>query len=224
MSAAEPGPRQVALTLNGVEHRGEAPPRMTLADYLRDRCGLTGTHLGCEQGICGACTVDGCSTRACTTLAAQASGGEVWTVEGLSPSAGLSRLQQSLADHHGLQCGFCTPGIVVAATELLARYGRDLDEAQVREELGGSLCRCTGYDAVVDAVLAVARDATGELLGTDHITLADPPELTTLPTFAAAPTPAPPPATGTTLPLVDALRFAAGAAVGYLAVRLIRRP
>jgi carbon-monoxide dehydrogenase small subunit len=143
----------VDLAVNGTPRTLTVPARTTLADLLRDRLGLTGTHLGCEQGVCGACTVllDGATARACIVLAAQAHGREVVTVEGLSCPGRLSRVQQALARHGGLQCGFCTPGFVVAITEIL-EDGADLDEAAVREELSGNLCRCTGYAGIVRAV------------------------------------------------------------------------
>jgi carbon-monoxide dehydrogenase small subunit len=148
----------VDLTVNGERRRAEVPARTSLADLLRDHLGLTGTHLGCEHGACGACTVllDGSTARSCIVLAAQASGGEVVTVEGMSRSDGLTDVQAALARHGGLQCGFCTPGFVVAITELLAEE-RELDEAEVREELSGNICRCTGYQGIVQAVMDVSR-------------------------------------------------------------------
>lgn len=148
----------LGFELNGRRFEREVPVRRTLADVLRDDAGSTGTHLGCEHGVCGACTVlvDGRSVRSCIMLAAQAQGRDVTTIEGLSPPSGLSPLQQALSDHGGLQCGFCTPGFVVAATELLRDDPR-ADEACVRSALSGNLCRCTGYEGIVDAVLA-ARD------------------------------------------------------------------
>jgi carbon-monoxide dehydrogenase small subunit len=148
----------VDLTVNGERHRAVVPARTSLADLLRDHFGLTGTHLGCEHGACGACTVllDGSTARSCIVLAAQADGGEVVTVEGLSKPDGLTDVQSALARHGGLQCGFCTPGFVVAITELLAEE-RELDEAEVREELSGNICRCTGYQGIVRAVVEVSR-------------------------------------------------------------------
>jgi carbon-monoxide dehydrogenase small subunit len=153
----------VDLMVNGERRVAVVPARTSLADLLRDHLGLTGTHLGCEHGACGACTVllDGSSARSCIVLAAQASGAEVVTVEGLSRSDGLTDVQSALARHGGLQCGFCTPGFVVAITELLAE-DRVLDEAEVREELAGNICRCTGYQGIVRAVVDVSRRrATG---------------------------------------------------------------
>jgi carbon-monoxide dehydrogenase small subunit len=148
----------VALTVNGERRTALVPARTSLADLLRDHLGLTGTHLGCEHGVCGACTVllDGGTARSCVVLAAQASGSEVVTVEGLSAADGLSDVQAALARHGGLQCGFCTPGFVVAITELLGA-DRELDETEVREELSGNICRCTGYQGIVRAVVEVSR-------------------------------------------------------------------
>ncbi|HWL42086.1 MAG TPA: (2Fe-2S)-binding protein [Ilumatobacter sp.] len=152
----------VRVTVNGRKREALVPARMSLADLLRDQFGLTGTHLGCEQGVCGACNVliDGETARACLTLAVQVDACDVTTVEGLSPESGLSELQLALAEHGGLQCGFCTPGVVVTLTELLAS-GTALDEGSVRLALTGNLCRCTGYQGIVDAVLALAAHRDG---------------------------------------------------------------
>ena len=159
-------PENEAITIN-VEVNGEdrcleIPARMTLADALRDELGLTGTHLGCEHGVCGSCTVllDDRSARSCITLAVQVDGRRVTTIEGLSEGGALTPLQQAFATRGGLQCGFCTPGFVVAATELL-RTTPDPDEATVRSALSGNTCRCTGYESIVDAVLD-RGDAAGE--------------------------------------------------------------
>lgn len=153
----------VAVTVNGARRQAKVPARTTLADLLREGFGLTGTHVGCEQGVCGSCTVlvNGVSTRSCLFLAAQADGCEVVTVEGLSPVVGLSDVQQAIATCGGLQCGFCTPGFVVTITELRAS-GRlpALDEAAIRDELGGNVCRCTGYEGLVDAVLKMRSSDT----------------------------------------------------------------
>jgi aerobic-type carbon monoxide dehydrogenase small subunit (CoxS/CutS family) len=167
------GPERIELTVNGVPRTTDVEPRTTLADLLRNGFGLTGTHLGCEQGICGACTVlvDGSSARACTMLAVQARDSRIWTIEGLSPPEGLSPLQQSFRQHHGLQCGFCTPGLVVAATELLARSAAGLTEREVRQEIGGNICRCTGYDSIVDAVLAIAPSSVVDLPGAGEVSV-----------------------------------------------------
>jgi carbon-monoxide dehydrogenase small subunit len=134
------------------------PVRVTLADFLRHQLGLTGTHLGCEHGVCGACTVlvDGCSARSCLMFAVQANGCEVTTVEGLTPDSGLSVLQQAFVDNHGLQCGFCTPGMLITLTELL-RENPAPSEDDVRDALTGNLCRCTGYAGIVKAALDAAE-------------------------------------------------------------------
>lgn len=147
----------VRVTVNGRRRELLVPARLSLADLLRDRLGLTGTHLGCEQGVCGACNVlmDGEVVRSCLTLAAQADSCDVTSIEGLSPQAGLSELQQAMAEHGGLQCGFCTPGVVVTLTKLLESES-PLDENSVRHALAGNLCRCTGYQGIVDAALTVS--------------------------------------------------------------------
>lgn len=152
----------VVTTVNGHEVSRTVPARLTLADFLRDHLGLTGTHLGCEQGVCGACNVlvDGRSTRACLMLAAQAEGSEITTVEGLEGNEHAARLRGALSRHHGLQCGFCTPGIVVTGCELLGQCTVAPSEAEVREALSGNICRCTGYTGIVDAVLEAARHAS----------------------------------------------------------------
>jgi aerobic-type carbon monoxide dehydrogenase small subunit (CoxS/CutS family) len=144
----------VAFTVNGTPAEAEVEPRMSLADCLRHRLGLTGTHLGCEHGVCGACTVivDGDAVRACLMLAVQAEGAEVVTIEGLSDDAALSPLQTAFRRHHALQCGFCTPGMITTAHALLTAEP-DCDEARIREVLTGNLCRCTGYIPIVAAVL-----------------------------------------------------------------------
>lgn len=151
----------VALTVNGSPVNRTVPARLTLADFVRDHLGLTGTHLGCEQGVCGACTVlvDGRTVRACLTLAAQVDGSEVTTIEGLDDDEQAQRLRTALSKHHGLQCGFCTPGIVVAACEMLGRCDRAPSEAEVRQTLAGNLCRCTGYTGIVDAVMEAGQSA-----------------------------------------------------------------
>jgi aerobic-type carbon monoxide dehydrogenase small subunit (CoxS/CutS family) len=142
----------IELTVNGVARRGECEPRTLLSDFLRHELGLTGTHVGCEHGVCGACTVllDGRSVRSCLTFAVQAEGCEVVTVEGLE----WGPLQEAFRRHHALQCGFCTPGILAAATDLLARGRPERDE--VVELLGGHICRCTGYGPIVDAIMDAA--------------------------------------------------------------------
>jgi carbon-monoxide dehydrogenase small subunit len=149
--------RDINVTVNGREQRRSVPVRMTLADFLRHELGLTGTHLGCEHGVCGACTVliGGRSARSCLTLAVQADGCEVTTVEALSPEGKLNPLQEAFQAHHGLQCGFCTPGMLMSLTELLADNSSPT-EAEVRDILTGHLCRCTGYAGPVKAALAAA--------------------------------------------------------------------
>jgi aerobic carbon-monoxide dehydrogenase small subunit len=147
----------IRLTVNGQLRDATVEPRLTLADFLRERCQLTGTHLGCEHGVCGACTVllDGAAVRSCLVFAVQADGAEVTTVEGLgSEGGGLSVVQQAFRDCHGLQCGFCTPGFVVSVTALL-RANPDPTDEQIRHGLAGNLCRCTGYQGI----LAAARQA-----------------------------------------------------------------
>jgi len=151
--------RTIALTVNGQRHEREVAVRRLLVDFLRHELGLTGTHVGCEHGVCGACTVlmDGRSVRSCLTLAVQANGHEITTVEGLlEPSGELGALQAAFRDHHGLQCGFCTPGMLTTLTELL-RDDPDPSEEDVRIAISGNLCRCTGYQGIVDAALAAAK-------------------------------------------------------------------
>jgi aerobic carbon-monoxide dehydrogenase small subunit len=150
--------RTIAAYVNGVAYEREVETRMTLADFLRHELGLTGTHVGCEHGVCGACTVlvGGVSARACLMLAVQCDGQEIATVEGLAQDGALNPLQEAFREHHGLQCGFCTPGVLMTLTELL-RDHPDPTEGEVREVLTGNLCRCTGYQGMVDATLAAAR-------------------------------------------------------------------
>ncbi|BBY16693.1 (2Fe-2S)-binding protein [Mycolicibacterium litorale] len=151
----------VSVTVNGRPVSRSVPPRLTLADFLRDELGLTGTHLGCEHGVCGACTVfvDGRSARACLTLAAQVDGARVDTVEGLEVFEETARLREAFSERGGLQCGFCTPGFLVTAVELLRDTDADkpLTEESVREALSGNICRCTGYQGIVQAVLDAAN-------------------------------------------------------------------
>jgi len=150
----------IHLRVNGREHELVVEARRTLADMLRHDLGYTGTHLGCEHGICGACTVilDGAPVRACLVFGVQADGTEVRTVEGLADGQQLSDLQQAFSDHHALQCGFCTPGFLMLAEAYLAETDQDpLSEEQARELVAANLCRCTGYQGIVEAVLATAR-------------------------------------------------------------------
>ena len=152
--------REIRLTVNGGDHTARVEPRTSLADCLRDALDLTGTHVGCEHGVCGACTVllDGEPVRACLLLAVQATGHAVTTVEGLSPDQGLSPLQQAFQDKHGLQCGYCTPGMLLTTHAFLREHPEPTHE-EIREMLAGHLCRCTGYHFIVEAVEAAARAA-----------------------------------------------------------------
>ena len=152
---------EIAVTVNGIRHERRVEPRLLLSDFLRHDLALYGTHVGCEHGVCGACTVllDGRPARSCLTLAAQADGHEILTVESLADGATLHPLQQAFHEHFGLQCGFCTPGILMTASFFLAQ-NPDPTEEEVRAELAGNLCRCTGYAPIVDSILAAAAGAT----------------------------------------------------------------
>jgi aerobic-type carbon monoxide dehydrogenase small subunit (CoxS/CutS family) len=149
----------IRVTVNGVEHAAEVEPRLSLADFLRGHLRLTGTHIGCEHGVCGACTVhvDGATARSCLLFAVQAGGHSVTTIEGVaSPDGALHPIQAALSAHHGLQCGYCTPGVVMTLLELeRERGGAGVDETEVRRVLAAHLCRCTGYQGIVDAALEV---------------------------------------------------------------------
>jgi len=149
---------RITLSVNGRPAEATVPARLTLVDFLRDELGLTGTHVGCEHGVCGACTVfvDDAPVRSCLMFAVQADGREVRTVEGLAPADGaLGVLQEAFWECHALQCGYCTPGMLMAAHDLLEKNPAP-DEADVREAIGGNLCRCTGYQQIVEAVLLTA--------------------------------------------------------------------
>jgi len=150
----------ITLNINGRDYPIRVEPRKTLVDAIRDDCGQTGTHIGCEHGICGTCTiiVDDVAVRSCLMLAVQAAGREVTTIEGLAPDGELGTLQQAMWDSHSFQCGFCTPGFVMQATAFL-RAHPDADEQQVREALSGNICRCTGYQSIIDGVLLAAQRA-----------------------------------------------------------------
>jgi carbon-monoxide dehydrogenase small subunit len=151
--------RKISMNVNGRSYQAEAEVRLTLADFLRHTLGLTGTHLGCEHGVCGACTIllDGRTARSCLMLAVQADGHEITTVEGLATSdTELSPLQEAFRDNHGLQCGFCTPGMLTTLTEFL-RDNPDPTEQEVRVAISGNLCRCTGYQGIVAAALDAAK-------------------------------------------------------------------
>ena len=159
--------RRIAVTVNGRRHEAEVETRHTLADFLRHQLGLTGTHVGCEHGVCGACTVllDGHSVRSCLMLAVQANGHELTTVEGIAPSATeLHPLQEAFRVHHGLQCGFCTPGMLTTLLEFL-RENPDPTEEEVRVAISGNLCRCTGYHGIVAAALDAAKRMRGNKRG-----------------------------------------------------------
>ena len=153
-------PRDVSFTVNGEPRTVRVEPRKTLADAIREDCGLTGTHLGCEHGVCGACTIilDGAPVRSCLMFAGQAEGARIRTVEGLADGETLHPLQQAFIDRHALQCGFCTPGFLMLAAGVLEREP-DIDEAGLREALASNLCRCTGYLNILDAV----KDAAARL-------------------------------------------------------------
>ncbi len=160
-----PAQRTVRLTVNGVPYEGLAEPRTMLVDFLRHTLGLTGTHVGCEHGVCGACSVlvDGQAVRSCLMLAVQADGAAVMTVEGLAKDSELHPIQQAFLEEHGLQCGFCTPGMLMATYELLQQRPDPTDE-EIREALGGQLCRCTGYQSIIASVRSAAaklRSAQG---------------------------------------------------------------
>jgi carbon-monoxide dehydrogenase small subunit len=159
--------RETAIVVNGVTETHTIEPRMHLIDYLRDQCGLTGAHAGCEHGVCGACTVrvDGQIVRGCLTLAVQTDGRRVDTIEGVSDSGEIADLQQAFHERNALQCGFCTPGMLMAAQDLL-REMPDATREEIREYISGNYCRCTGYQAIVDAIEATmkARKAAGAKL------------------------------------------------------------
>jgi carbon-monoxide dehydrogenase small subunit len=148
----------VTVTVNGEARTRSVEARRTLADFLRDDLDLTGTHVGCEHGVCGACTVivDGRAVRSCLMLAVQAAGREVTTVEGLAGDGELGPLQQAMADSHSFQCGFCTPGFLMQATAFLGAHP-DASEREIREALSGNICRCTGYQSIIDGVLLAAQ-------------------------------------------------------------------
>jgi aerobic-type carbon monoxide dehydrogenase small subunit (CoxS/CutS family) len=149
----------ITISVNGTRFDAEVESRTHLADFLRHQLELTGTHIGCEHGVCGACTVlvDGVSVRSCLMFAVQADGTTVETIEGLAPPGELGEIQRALASHHGLQCGYCTPGILMTLKEYLREAPSDATEQDVRRALSGNLCRCTGYQGIVDAALALIR-------------------------------------------------------------------
>ncbi len=154
--------RKVSLTVNGVSYEALVEPRVTLVDFLRGELGLTGTHVGCEHGMCGACTIlfNGQAVRSCIMLAVQADGASLMTVEGLSPQGQLHPIQEAFMEEHGLQCGFCTPGFLMAIYELLQNNQNPSDE-EIKEVLGGNLCRCTGYQDILESVRLAVRKMQG---------------------------------------------------------------
>ena len=147
----------ITVTVNGQLHAGEVEPRQLLVHFLRDTLGLTGTHVGCDTSNCGACTVhlDGDAVKSCTILTVQADGGEVTTIEGMGTEGNLHPVQEAFWEHHGLQCGYCTPGMIMAGADLIAKNPSPTEE-EVREALAGNLCRCTGYHNIVKAVMSAA--------------------------------------------------------------------
>jgi len=155
-------PRSIAVTVNGTRYERSIEPRLLLVDFLRQTLGLTGTHVGCEHGVCGACTilVDGDSARACLMLAVQADGSRIETVESLGSIHRLDAVQQAFHEHHALQCGFCTPGMLMTTIDLLRKYPLASDE-EIRQGLSGNLCRCTGYEHIVQAVRALVARRDG---------------------------------------------------------------
>lgn len=148
----------VSITVNGVEHKQEVEPRLLLVHFIRDVLGLTGTNIGCDTSQCGACTVhlDGISVKSCTVLAVQADGSSVTTIEGLAQNSKLHPMQQAFWDHHGLQCGYCTPGMIMTAVKLVEN-NPNITEEEIRHGLEGNLCRCTGYENIVKSVKAAAE-------------------------------------------------------------------
>jgi aerobic-type carbon monoxide dehydrogenase small subunit (CoxS/CutS family) len=150
--------RKIKITVNGTPHEAEVEPRLTLVDFLRGELGLTGTHVGCEHGVCGACTIlwNGRSVRSCIMLAVQADGSELTTIESMATDGELHPIQQAFIEEHGLQCGFCTPGFVMSICELLERSPDPTDE-EIKDYLGGQICRCTGYQSIYRAVKSAAK-------------------------------------------------------------------
>jgi carbon-monoxide dehydrogenase small subunit len=153
---------QITLTVNGKNYTRDVEPRLLLVHFLRDELGFTGANIGCDTSQCGACTIhmDGVAVKSCTVLAVQADGAEIITIEGLSRNGHLHPLQQAFWDYHGLQCGYCTPGMIMAAAKLIENNPH-LNEADIREGLEGNLCRCTGYENVIKAVKAAAAEMAG---------------------------------------------------------------
>ncbi len=155
---------EVSMVVNGRKVSGQVEDRTLLVHFLRENLGLTGTHVGCDTSQCGACVVhvDGKAVKSCSMLAAQASGSEVVTIEGLAAGSDLHPVQAAFKQHHGLQCGFCTPGMIMAAVDMINRHPEGLDEPTVRQELEGNICRCTGYHNIVKAILAASEEMSGK--------------------------------------------------------------
>lgn len=154
---------EVSMTVNGETVSHAVEDRTLLVTYIRDQLGLTGTHIGCDTSQCGACLIsfNGKAVKSCTMLAAQADGAEITTIEGIADGEQLHPVQAAFKEHHGLQCGFCTPGMIMAATDMIDRYGATLNETTIRAELEGNICRCTGYENIVKAIKAAAEEMTG---------------------------------------------------------------
>ncbi|MGA2042279.1 MAG: (2Fe-2S)-binding protein [Roseiarcus sp.] len=159
----------VSMTVNGKAASGHVDPRTLLVQFLRENLRLTGTHVGCDTSQCGACVVhvDGRAIKSCTALAASLDGAHVTTIEGLAKGGKLHPMQQAFQDNHGLQCGFCTPGMIMSAVDIVNRKGPDLDERTIREQLDGNICRCTGYHNIVKAVAQGARDMAGAAIAAE---------------------------------------------------------
>lgn len=155
---------KVTLTVNGRKMSGDCDDRILLVNFIRDNLGLTGTHVGCDTTQCGSCVIhmDGKSVKSCSILAVQANGSDIMTIEGLSKDGELHPVQAAFKENHGLQCGFCTPGMVMASVDIINRHGGNLDEATVRHELEGNICRCTGYHNIVKSVLAAANEMSAK--------------------------------------------------------------
>lgn len=153
----------ISFKVNGQPVEAEVEPRTLLVQFLRDQLGLTGTHIGCDTSQCGACTIhlNGSAVKSCAVLAAQADGAEVETIEGISNNGALHPMQAAFKEHHGLQCGFCTPGMVMTAIDIVNRYGQELSDELIREKLDGNFCRCTGYQNIVKAVKSAATEMQG---------------------------------------------------------------
>ena len=159
--------RSVVLNVNGTSRTISVEPRKTLADAIREDLGLTGTHLGCEHGVCGACTIlfDGEVVRSCLLFAVQAEGAEITTIEGIGDGDALHPMQRAFSEYHGLQCGFCTPGMILAGIDVLSR-NPDPSRQEIREEMGGNICRCTGYQKIVESIQAAAAEMSKEGVST----------------------------------------------------------